>query len=173
MKTLRLLVPFFALALAIADAQSRFERAPALTLPLRGEWALQSSAKVTATGEAISSASFQARDWIQAEVPTTVVAAQVKNGLLPDPFYAMNLRQYPGVSYPIGFNFSNVPLPPGRPYSVSWWDLKECTLPSLYAAESVWLNYRDIDDRADIFLNGKQIPNAKEIAGASRTFEFH
>ena len=173
MKTLALLIPFF--ALAIAAAQPRFERTPALTLPLREGWALQSSAKVTATGEAISSASFQAGDWIQAEVPTTVVAAQVENGLLPDPFYAMNLRQYPGVSYPVGSNFSNIPMPPDSPYAVPWWYRKEFTLPNVneYAGKTVWLNFRGINYRANIFLNGKQLANAKEIAGAWRTYEFN
>jgi exo-1,4-beta-D-glucosaminidase len=84
MKMLRLLIPFF--SLAFAAAQPSFQPAPALTLPLREGWALQSSARVTATGEAISSASFKPSNWIQADVPTTVVAAQVKSGLLPDPF---------------------------------------------------------------------------------------
>src|SRR6266852_5752143 len=98
MKILRLLIPFF--ALAVAGTQPSFQPAPALTLPLREGWTLQSSAKVTATGEAISSKSFEIRNWIEADVPTTVVAAQVKNGLLPDPFYGMNLRQYPGVAIP-------------------------------------------------------------------------
>ena len=58
-----------------------------------------------------------------------MVAAQVKSGLLPDPFYGMNLRQYPGVGYPIGANFSNIPMPPDSPYAVSWWYRKEFTLP--------------------------------------------
>src|ERR1039458_1100098 len=171
MKIFRLLIPFFSLAVAVA--QPSFQPAPALTLPLRERWTLQSSAKVTATGEAISSASFKASDWIQADVPTTVVAAQVKSGLLPDPFYAMNLRQYPGVSYPVGFNFSNIPMPPDSPYTVSWWYRKEFTLPAVYAGKTVWLNFRGINYRANIFLNGKQIANSNEVAGAWRTYEFN
>ena len=175
MKILRLLIPFF--SLAVAAAQPSFQPAPALTLPLREGWALQSSAKVTATGEAISSASFKAtfqtKDWIQADVPTTVVAAQVKSGLLPDPFYAMNLRQYPGVSYPVGFNFSNIPMPPDSPYAVSWWYRKEFTLPHEYAGKTVWLNFRGINYRANIFFNGKQIANSSGVAGAWRTYEFN
>ena len=175
MKILRLLIPFF--SLAVAAAQPSFQPAPALTLPLREGWALQSSAKVTATGEAISSASFKAtfqtKDWIQADVPTTVVAAQVKSGLLPDPFYAMNLRQYPGVSYPVGFNFSNIPMPPDSPYAVSWWYRNEFTLPKVFAGKTVWLNFRGINYRANIFLNGKQLANSNEVAGAWRTYEFN
>jgi exo-1,4-beta-D-glucosaminidase len=170
MKIFRFLIPFF--SLAIAAAQPSFQPAPALTLPLREGWTLQSSAKVTATGEAISSASFHARDWIQADIPTTVVAAQVKSGLLPDPFYAMNLRQYPGLSYPVGFNFSNIPMPPDSPYAASWWYRKEFPLPAVYAGKTVWLNFRGINYRANIFLNGKQIANSNEVAGAWRTYEF-
>jgi exo-1,4-beta-D-glucosaminidase len=101
------------------------------------------------------------------------VAAQVKSGLLPDPFYAMNLRQYPGVSYPIGFNFSNIPMPPDSPYACSWWFRKEFTLPHEYAGKIVWLNFRGINYRANIFFNGKQIANSNEVAGAWRTYEFN
>ncbi len=169
MKTLRLLIPFF--ALAVANAQPGLP--PARTLPLRDGWALQSSARVTATGEAISGAAFKTGGWIQAKVPTTVVAAQVKNGLLPDPFYGMNLRQFPGLRYPVGFNFSNIPMPPDSPYAVSWWYRKEFTLPDRFAGKTVWLNFRGINYRANIFLNGKQIANSNEVAGAWRTYEFN
>ncbi len=172
MKVFRLLIPFFALAVAAA-AQTSAQPAPSQTLPLREGWTLQSSTKVAGTGETISSASFQTADWIKADVPTTVVAAQVKSGLLPDPFYGMNLRQYPGVSYPIGFNFSNIPMPPDSPYGVSWWYRKEFSLPDTYAGKTVWLNFRGINYRANIFLNGKQIANSNEVAGAWRTYEFN
>src|SRR5450631_2379972 len=171
MKILRLLIPFFSLAVAVA--QSSFQPAPGLTLPLRAGWALQSSAKVTATGEAISSPSFHASNWIESDVPTTVVAAQIKSKLLPDLFYGMNIRQYPGVSYPVGFNFSNIPMPPDSPYAVSWWYRNEFTLPNVYAGKTVWLNFRGINYRANIFLNGKQIANSGEVAGAWRTYELN
>jgi exo-1,4-beta-D-glucosaminidase len=175
MKIFRLVIPFF--SLAVAAAQPSLQTASALTFPLREGWTVQSSAKVTATGEAISGTSFKAtyntNDWIQADVPTTVVAAQVKSGLLPDPFYGMNLRQYPGLSYPVGFNFSNIPMPPDSPYAVSWWYRKEFTLPNEYTGKTVWLNFRGINYRANIFLNGKQIANSNEVAGAWRTYEFN
>ncbi len=171
MKILRLLLPVCSLAVAVS--QPSFQPAPSLTLPLREGWTLQSSAKVTAKGEAISSPSFKNGEWIAADVPTTVVAAQVKNKLLPDPFFGMNLRQYPGVSYPIGFNFSNVAMPADSPYAVSWWYRKEFNLPNLYSGKTAWLNFRGINYRANIFLNGKQIANSNEVAGAWRTYEFN
>ena len=99
----------------ISFAQTTLHQTHASRLVLRDGWALQSSAKVEEKGETISTQAFQPKEWLAAAVPTTVVAAQVKSGLLPDPFFGMNLRQYPGVGYPIGFNFSNIPMPPDSP----------------------------------------------------------
>ena len=171
MKTFRILLPF--LLLACATAQPSHQPAPAITVPLHDGWSLQSSAKVSAPGEAVSETSFKTDGWIRADVPTTVVAAQVKSGLLPDPFYGMNLRQYPGVSYPVGFNFSNIPMPPDSPYAVSWWYRKEFALSNIFAGKSVWLNFRGINYRANIYVNGKQIANSNDVAGAWRTYEFN
>ena len=142
-------------------------------LSLNEGWALQSSAKVSEKGEAIAAPWFQPKDWIKANVPSTVVAAQVKNGLLPDPLFGMNLRQYPGVSYPVGFNFSNMPMPPDSPYAVSWWYRKQFTLPKDFAGKTVWLNFRGINYRGNIWLNGKQIADSNQVAGAWRTYEFN
>jgi len=106
-------------------------------------------------------------------VPATVVAAQWKNGLLPDPNYGMNLRQYPGVAYPVGANFSNLPMPPDSPYAVSWWYRKEFTLPKDYAGKTVSLNFGGINYRGNLWLNGKQIADSDQVAGAWRTYEFN
>ena len=143
-----------------------------LSFPLRDGWTLQSSAKIAATGEEISGASFQSANWIRADVPTTVVGAQVKAGILPDPFFGMNLRQFPGVVYPIGFNFSNLPMPPDSPYACSWWYRREFALPEAFSGKTVWLNFRGVNYRANIFLNGKQIADSNSVAGAWRTYEF-
>src|ERR1700732_2667269 len=93
--------------------------------PLREGWSLQSSAKVEAKGEVISTAAFATTGWSQVTVPTTVVAALVKDKKLPEPFFGMNLRQFPGVTYPIGGNFSNIAMQTDSPYAVSWWYRKQ------------------------------------------------
>jgi exo-1,4-beta-D-glucosaminidase len=164
-------VPFFFLAFAFAQTGSQSADAPKLLL---GDgWELQSSAKVAAAGQEISVASFSATNWLSTEVPTTVVAAQLKSGLLPDPFYGMDLRQYPGIAYPIGSNFSNLPMPPDSPYAVSWWYRKQFTLPDNLVGKTIWLNFLGINYRANIFLNGKKIANSDDVAGAWRTYEFN
>ena len=164
-----LLLPFCIASLS----QTAHKSGSDSTFSLNGDWAVQSSVKVDAKGEAIATSSFQAKDWIKADVPTTVVAAQVKSGLLPDPFFGMNLRQYPGVSYPIGANFSNLPMPPDSPYAVSWWYRKSFRCLRTLPRKTVWLNFRGINYRGNIWLNGKQIANSNDVAGAWRTYEFN
>jgi len=142
-------------------------------LPLRDHWTLQSSSRVEAKGEIVSTAAFVPKGWHAATVPTTVVSALVKDKTLPDPFFATNLRQFPGVTYPIGGNFSNIAMQPDSPYAVSWWYRKPFVAPTSYAGKTVWLNFKGINYRANIFLNGKLIANSDDVAGAWRTYEFN
>src|SRR5215470_8028524 len=55
-------------------------------LPLKS-WEIQSHAKVDASGETISTPSFQPRGWYPATVPSTVVAALVANKVYSDPYF--------------------------------------------------------------------------------------
>jgi exo-1,4-beta-D-glucosaminidase len=142
-------------------------------LPLHDHWSLQSSGQVEAGGEIISTSAFVPQSWHDAAVPTTVVAALVRDKTLPDPFFATNLRQFPGVSYPIGANFSNIAMQRDSPYAVSWWYRKQFTAPASYAGKTIWLNFKGINYRANVWLNGKQIANSNDVAGAWRTYEFN
>ena len=142
-------------------------------LVLGDSWSLQSSTKVDGNGASISALGFRPKGWHNATVPTTVVAALVKDRTLPDPFFAMNLRDFSGVSYPIGGNFSNVAMQPDSPFAVSWWYRKQFTAPASYAGKTVWLNFKGINYRANVWLNGKLIANSDQIAGAWRTYELN
>ncbi|HET7440419.1 MAG TPA: glycosyl hydrolase family 2, partial [Terriglobales bacterium] len=140
---------------------------------LRGGWQLQSSVQVQQKGEVISTPDFATKGWHPATVPTTVVAALVKEKVYPDPEFGMNLRQFPGMTYPIGANFSNFPMQPDSPFAVPWWYRKEFVLPAEYKGKVLWLNFAGINYRANVWLNGKQIANSDQVAGAWRTYEFN
>ena len=165
----------FALAQCVlvlsAFAQEVGPRSTEPKLILHEGWTLQTSAKVEAKGEVISTPQFSPQGWHSATVPTTVVAALVKDKTFPDPFFATNLREYAGMNYPIGGNFSNIAMAPDSPYAVSWWYRKQFTPPDTFANKTVWLNFGGINYRANIFLNGKQIANQNGVAGAWRTYE--
>jgi exo-1,4-beta-D-glucosaminidase len=178
----RLLAQFFLISflasrlLLAADTPASKPSSPSAQsekLVLRDHWALQSSAKFESKGEIISTPAFAPKGWHDVTVPTTVVAALVKDKTLPDPFFATNLRQFAGVTYPIGGNFSDIAMQTDSPYAVSWWYRKPFAVPASYAGKTVWLNFKGINFRANVWLNGKQIANSNDVAGAWRTFEFN
>src|SRR5919204_5112434 len=94
------------------------------------DWHIQSSAHVGAKGEAISGPGFSTAGWHAAKVPGTIVGALVDDGTFREPFVGMNMRSIPGTSYPIGGQFSNLPMPADSPYKAAWWYRCEFELPA-------------------------------------------
>ena len=137
----------------------------------RGWW-IQSSAKVTERPDVLSTSSSHASGGYEANVPSTVVAALVQNKVYPDPYFGMNLRSFPGVTYNIGQNFSNIAMPADSPFAASWWYRKTFQIPAAAKGKRLWLNFDSINYRANIWLNGRQVANSHEVAGMYRTFEF-
>ncbi len=135
-------------------------------------WQIQSSAKVKAGGEAVSTAAFKTEGWYPATMPSTVLAALVQNKVYPDPYFGMNLRSIPGTAYRIGTNFSKQPMPKDSPFRDPWWFRKEFAVTQA-ATEQVWLNFDGINYKANIWLNGKQVAGSAQVAGAYRTYEFN
>jgi exo-1,4-beta-D-glucosaminidase len=139
---------------------------------LKEGWQLQSACKLQVEGADISSSSFHPSGWLTTSVPATVVAAQVKDGVLPQPYYGANLRDLPGETYPVGANFSNLPMPADSPYRCGWWYRKEFNIPASDKNKTLWLHFGGINYRADIWLNGKKIADKADVAGAYRTYDF-
>jgi exo-1,4-beta-D-glucosaminidase len=46
------------------------------------------------------------------------------------------------------------------------------TLPAAYKGKTIWLDFNGINYRANIWVNGYQIANLRQVAGAWRTYEF-
>lgn len=144
----------------------------AATTPLHDRWQLQSACKLQSSGDAISTAGFKPEGWIATSVPATVLAAQVAAGIYPDPYYGLNLRKIPGETYPIGKFFANLPMPDDSPYKCGWWYRKEFAVPAADKGKTLWLHFGGINYRADVWVNGKRIADASQVAGAYRTYDF-
>ena len=141
--------------------------------PLRDDWQLQSACKTTADGASISAAQFAIDGWVKASVPNTVLAAQVKAGLFPDPYYGDNLRKIPGTTYPVGQNFSNLPMAADSPYACGWWYRKQFSAPVLASKDDrLWLHFGGINYRGEVWVNGHKIADPSAVAGAYRTYDF-
>jgi exo-1,4-beta-D-glucosaminidase len=140
---------------------------------LHDGWRLQSACKVQAGGDAISAQNFSVEGWLPTSVPSTVLAAQIANKVFPDPFFGMNLRQIPGVEYPIGRNFMRTPMPADSPYRCAWWYRTEFMAPAASRGhDRFFLRFDGINYRANIWLNGHRIADSKAVAGTYRTYEF-
>jgi len=138
---------------------------------LHDGWLLASSAKVGTDGAAISSATYRPHDWQAATAPSTVVGALVTDGVYKDPFFGMNLRTLPGMTYPIGANFVHTPMDPSSPYAVAWWYRTTFRVPAAMKGKRVALQFDGINYRANIWLNGKRIADSSRIAGTYRRYE--
>ena len=141
-------------------------------LSLHGTWQMQSSCTDKSTGEAISTSGFAAAKWHQAEVPGTVVGALVTNKTLPDPNFGMNLKSFPGIVLGGEEPFSNREMPADSPFRCSYWFRTEFAAPAAFTTKAAWLHFLGINYRANVWLNGKQIADRTDVAGAFRAYEF-
>lgn len=148
---------------SVATAQTR--------IALHDGWRIQSSAKAGTDGAAISSVSYNASSWYRATVPSTVVGTLVEDGVFKDPFFGMNLRSMPGMTYGIGKNFVHLPMDSTSPYAVPWWYRRVLRVPSSMAGKRISLHFDGINYRANIWLNGKRIADSTQIAGTYRRYE--
>jgi exo-1,4-beta-D-glucosaminidase len=139
---------------------------------LHSDWGLESSCKVTAKPDAISLPGFDDSKWHPALVPGTVVGSLVADKTLPDPNYDKNLDSFPGAFTNNKIQAANLDMPAGSPFRCSYWFRTEFAVPEAYDNRAVWLHFLGINYRANIWLNGKQLAERGEIAGAYRTFEF-
>jgi len=159
-----------ALLLSATAAMAAVTHATAVTA-LHEDWRLQSACKLEAGGDAISQLEFRPEGWLKTTVPSTVLAAQFADGLVPDPYFGLNLRQIPGTDYPIGKIFANLPMAETSPYRCGWWYRTEFTRVAA-KGERVWLHFGGLNYRGEIWLNGQKIAGSDSVAGAYRTYDF-
>ena len=137
------------------------------TLTLREGWKLQSSAKITPDGAALSSDNVSTDGWYNTTVPRTVLAALVDNGVCPDPFYGDNLTRAPGYRADRW-----MVMPAGSPFRSPWWYRIAFDVPAEYAGQRLTLHFDGINYRANLWLNGQKIADAKDVIGMFRRFQF-
>ncbi len=154
-----LLIVSFVIFLSFGYCQKKGEVAGAENLEnnllLGDDWHIQSSATCGEKGDKISTPGFEPKGWYSASVPTTVLAALVKNGVYKNIYFARNLEKIPSDQ------FKN-----------SWWYRKEFVIekPELY--KNYRLVFEGINYKANVWFNSKIIASSKRVEGSFRTFEF-
>jgi exo-1,4-beta-D-glucosaminidase len=124
------------------------------TVYLEKGWWIQASSLCTKPAEAIATAGFDAAGWYPTTAPSTVLAALVRNGKYPDPFFGLNLEG----------------IDPGQ-FKQPWWYRTEFTLDRRSAAGSVRVVLEGINYSADVWLNGQRVAARSDVVGAFRMFD--
>ncbi|MFJ5309340.1 glycosyl hydrolase 2 galactose-binding domain-containing protein [Streptomyces sp. NPDC088350] len=114
--------------------------------PLSG-YAIQSTAKVTDSAEAVSSPGYRPTGWYPAGARSTVLAALIADGVHPDPFYSTNQRKIPKADF-----------------QVPWWYRSDFTVTD--RTKRTYLDFSGVISAADVYLNGEQIAKAADVTGA-------
>ena len=96
-------------------------------------WMVQSSDKVTATGDILSTPAAQTEGWIPAKVPSTIMGVLTDNGIEKE---ALTADDYANINK--------------SQFDKSWWYRTTFNLPALKEGEHVLLDFDGISYRANV-----------------------
>ncbi len=144
--------------------------------PLQDHWFLKSSFLAGDDGAAISTVGFQGQDWYATHVPSTVLNALVRNGVYPDPRVGLNSFRIPDASDEFNkkhdlAKYSHLPNQ-RNPWEDPYWYRTEFDLPAWLQGRHLWLNFKGINYRAEVWTNSKRVAGPKEMVGIYRRFRF-
>jgi hypothetical protein len=111
---------------------------------IRGGWRLAPAPQVKATGEEISKAGFDDKQWLVATVPGTVLTTMVARGIYPDPDYGLN----------------NMAIPENLAHQDYWYRV-EFTEPRAARGRRLTLTFLGVNYAAEVWLNGKKLGGFK------------
>jgi exo-1,4-beta-D-glucosaminidase len=145
-------------------------------IQLRDDWLLKSSYQMSAEGATISKVGFAAAGWHRTSVPTTVLSALTKNGVYPDVRVGMNSFKIPDASD--AFNrkhdlakYSHLPGE-RNPWKDAYWYRTEFDLPRWAGDRHLWLHFKGINYRAEVWLNGSKLADPQQMVGTYRRFRY-
>ena len=138
-------------------------------------WKIINSSELNAGDAEVSQLAYPTAGWYQATVPTTVLNALVKENVYPDLRIGLNNYLIPDVSDEFNnrmdlskYNY----LKSGRnPWQDPYWYRTEVILPQSYKGKKIWLTLNGINYRADVWVNGRQVADKKDIVGMFRRFK--
>ncbi|MDR1408634.1 MAG: beta-glycosidase [Tannerella sp.] len=111
---------------------------------LNSGWYARRANEIRIDGNRLSSSSFVADGWMKAKVPGTVLTTLLENHIFPAPEFSMNNNLIPDI-HEIGRDF------------YTYWFVLPFRVEAWEPDQQIWLNFRGINYKADIFLNGKRL----------------
>ena len=120
---------------------------------LADHWQIQSSAKVQANDEEISTLKFHPVNWYAAKVPNSTLGSLVDAGVFKNIFYNRNLEKIPDSLF-----------------EAPWWYRRTFTIEKINSGQVYRLRFNGISYYADIWLNGKKVASGDTVKGSFRRF---
>ena len=111
---------------------------------LNSGWYARRANEIRLDGNQLTMRPFNPEGWIKATIPGTVLTTMLENNLFPAPEVSLNNNLIPDI-YTVGKDF------------YTFWFMCPFEVKNLEKDKQVWLNFRGINYKADIFLNGKRI----------------
>ncbi len=118
-------------------------------------WQIQSSDKVKASDEEISTLKFQPKNWYAAKVPNSTLGSLVDAGVFKNVFYNRNLEKIPDSLF-----------------KAPWWYRRTFHVEKINPGQVYRLRFNGISYYADIWLNGKKVASGDSVKGSFRQFVF-
>ena len=111
---------------------------------IHSDWYARKANEVKMDGNRLSAAPLDKTGWVPARVPGTVLTTLLENHMYPAPEFGLNNNLIPDI-HEVGNDF------------YTYWFTRQFTINNLPEGRNVWLNFRGINYKAEIFLNGKRI----------------
>lgn len=123
---------------------------------LNKEWVARCATDIVVDGNVLTTSKQKFENWLPATVPGTVLTTQLNNGLIPSPYFGMNNTLIPDI-YDTGSDY------------YTYWFVNQFKIDRVESGKTIWLNFRGINYRADIYLNGKRINTSTHVGMFHRT----
>jgi len=118
-------------------------------------WQIQSSDKVKANDEEISTLKFHPENWYAAKVPNSTLGSLVDAAVFKNVFYNRNLEKIPDSLF-----------------QAPWWYRRTFNIEKINPGQVYRLRFNGISYYADIWLNGKKVASGDTVKGSFRQFVF-
>ncbi len=105
-----------------------------------GAWKVQRDSLVQGDGAALSKPGFRDDDWLIATVPGTILTSYLNAGAIPDP----NFGDYQNM---ISDSF----------FYADFWYRNEFTSPAVAPGQHVWLDFKGVNWKAEVYFNGEKL----------------
>ncbi|GHV49512.1 beta-mannosidase [Bacteroidia bacterium] len=107
-------------------------------------WYARRANEIRLDGNRLSASPFHSDGWMKAKVPGTVLTTLLENQVFPAPEFSLNNNLIPDI-YEAGKEF------------YTFWFARPFRVDALPQGQQVWLNFRGINYKAEVFLNGKRL----------------